>query len=371
MNLDAIFNLHKVKFSKLDILFKDVDVRSAINDVNIFINIESIYHMFHNSYMEDKLIVMSNQELRDIHANIISNTINLAAHYRLFFTKNKISTNIVFYMNEYNKYTKQNNTMHLKKYRSKYIFDHTENHEYDMINTIMSSVLKSLDNIVDYIDSVYFVSSDRVESSLIPYIMVENKMLNGQLNIMVTKDIYDLQYVNKKFMIVYPMKDESRLITESTIYDVFRDKGELKIDYNLPSYLYPFILSVIGDKRRNIGKIKGVGINTIYKNLSKLFKTLDIGEDEYVSFEQLAMAIKEDKDHPSGNREKVVNNYLCIDIDRQYAMVSESQKTSIENQMVNHYSTDSLKSINSKYFESSPISLMELNNYTKRRKNLF
>jgi hypothetical protein len=167
------------------------------------------------------------------------------------------------------------------------------------------------------------------------------------------------------------MKDESRLITESTIYDVFRDKGELKIDYNLPSYLYPFILSVIGDKRRNIGKIKGVGINTIYKNLSKLFKTLDIGEDEYVSFEQLAMAIKEDKDHPSGNREKVVNNYLCIDIDRQYAMVSESQKTSIENQMVNHYSTDSLKSINSKYFESSPISLMELNNYTKRRKNLF
>ena len=105
--------------------------------------------------------------------------------------------------------------------------------------------------------------------------------------------------------------------------------------------------------------------------MSKLFKTLDIGEDEYVSFEQLAMAIKEDKDHPSGNREKVVNNYLCIDIDRQYAMVSESQKTSIENQMVNHYSTDSLKSINSKYFESSPISLMELNNYTKRRKNLF
>lgn len=372
MNLDAIFNLHKVKFAKLDILFKDVDVKSAIDRVNIFINIESIYHMFHNSYMEDQLTVMSDDELRDTHANIISNTINLASHYRLFFTKNKIRTNIVFYMNDHNQYSKLNNVMHVKKYRSKYVFDYTENSEFELTNSLVDSAAKALDNIVDYIDGVYFITSDRIESSLIPMVMVDGKILDGQLNIMVTRDQYDLQYVNKKFLIVYPMKDDgSRLITEDNLYDVFRAKDELKEEYKLPSYLYSFMLSVIGDKRRSIGKVKGVGLNTIYKNLAKLFKALDISDEEYVSFEQLAVSIKEDPNAPSGNREKVINNYLSIDIDRQMAMVSPAQKTSLESQVVDRYDAMALKSINDKYFDTCPLNIMELDNYSKKRKSLF
>lgn len=372
MNLDAIFNLHKVKFSKLDILFKDVDVQSAINRVNVFINIESIYHMFHNSYMEDQLTVMDSEELKDTHANIISNTINLASHYRLFFTKNKISTNIVFYMNDHNRYTKLNNTMHVKKYRSKYVYDYTENAEFELVNSLLESATKALDNIVDYIDGVYFITSDRIESSIIPMVMVDEKIIDGQLNIMVTRDQYDLQYVNKKFLIVYPMKDDgSRLVTEDNLYDVFRAKDELKETYKLPSYLYSFMLSVIGDKRRSIGKIKGVGLNTIYKNLAKLFKTLDISEDEYISFEQLAISIKEDPTNPSGNREKVINNYLAVDIDRQMSMVSPAQKTSIETQVIDRYDATALKSINDRYFDTCPINIIELDNYSKKKKSLF
>lgn len=372
MNLDAIFNLHKVRFSKLDILFKDVDVKSAIDRVNVFINIESIFHMFHNSYMEDQLTVMNNEELKDLHANIISNTINLAAHYRLFFTKNKIQTNIVFYMNDHNKYTQLNNTMHVKKYRSKYVFDYTENAEYDLTNSVMESVVNAIENIVDYVDGVYFVRSDRIESSIIPMVMVDEKMINGQLNVMVTRDIYDLQYVNKKFLIVYPMKDdESRLVTETNLYEVFRAKGELTTDYNLPTYLYSFILAVIGDKRRSIGKVKGVGFSSIYKNLSKLFKALDIGEEEYVSFEQLVLSIKEDPANPAGNRERVINNFMAIDIDRQTAMVSPAQKTSIETQIIDRYDATALRSINDRYFDTCPINILELNNYSKKTKPLF
>ena len=121
MNLDAIFNLHKVKFVKLDTLFRNVEVQGAIDSVNVFINIESIFAMFHNKYMEDRLLIMSHDETHDIFTNIIANVINLAAHYRLYFTKNKIRTNIVFYMNEHDRYSKLNNTIYNKKYREKYI----------------------------------------------------------------------------------------------------------------------------------------------------------------------------------------------------------------------------------------------------------
>lgn len=370
--IDKIFNSHKIKYDKMELLFRDVEVREAIHNVNIFINIESIYNLFHNQYVEEAVIAMDKKELSAFHACIISNTLNLAAHYRWFFVKNKISTNIVFYMNHYSKYIHQNNFMHNRKYREKYVYDYTDNPYFEGINLVMQSVLKALDNIVDYITDVYFISSDRIESSLIPWIMIEDKMIKGQLNLMITRDYYDLQYVNKKFLVMYPKGDESCIVTMDNIFDVLAQKGELKKkDYNLPSYLYSFILAVVGDKRRSIGKIKGVGWNTIYKNLIKLFKKMDILPHEYISFEQLVLAIKEDPTAPESNRDKVISNYMCIDIDRQYAMVSEAQKISISRQIIDRYEADALKKLNSKYFEDYPIHIIELNQYFVRKKPLF
>ena len=369
MNLDAIFNLHKVKFVKLDTLFRNVEVQGAIDSVNVFINIESIFAMFHNKYMEDRLLIMSHDETHDIFTNIIANVINLAAHYRLYFTKNKIRTNIVFYMNEHDRYSKLNNTIYNKKYREKYISDYTDNPHYETVNSIMKSALTGLDTIIDYIDSVYFVTSERIESSLLPYLIVKDKMLDGQFNLMVTKDPYDLQYVNKNFLVIYPSQDKSKILTKTNLWDLLRDEGDISSDVNLPSYLYSFMLSTIGDKRRGIGKIKGVGWNTIYKNILKLFKKFDIDmEDEIISFEQLAIAIKEDPAHPNNNRETVVNNYMSIDIDRQYMMLAPSQKSSIAQQLVDRFDDEALKEINNKMFDTTPINLMELNNYQKGRK---
>ena len=211
--------------------------------------------------------------------------IGRAAHYRLYFTKNKIRTNIVFYMNEHDRYSKLNNTIYNKKYREKYISDYTDNPHYETVNSIMKSALTGLDTIIDYIDSVYFVTSERIESSLLPYLIVKDKMLDGQFNIMVTKDPYDLQYVNKNFLVIYPSQDKSKILTKTNLWDLLRDEGDISSDVNLPSYLYSFMLSTIGDKRRGIGKIKGVGWNSIYKNILKLFKKFDIDmEDEIISF---------------------------------------------------------------------------------------
>jgi hypothetical protein len=91
-------------------------------------------------------------------------------------------------------------------------------------------------------------------------------------------------------------------------------------------------------------------------------------EDEIISFEQLAIAIKEDPAHPNNNRETVVNNYMSIDIDRQYMMLAPSQKSSIAQQLVDRFDDEALKEINNKMFDTTPINLMELNNYQQGRK---
>ena len=371
MNLDAIFNMSKVKFAKLDVLFDDVEIREIISSLNIFINIESIYHKFHNKYVEEQILVMKKPELKDMVVNVIGNTINLAAHYRLYFRKNKIKTNIVFYMNEFSKYSQQNNAMHVDGYREKYVHNYTKNSSYENINMVMKTALNGIDKIVEYIEGVYFITSDRIESSLIPYLMSKEKMTDGQLDIIVTTDPYDLQYANKNFVVIYPRGDESRIISEKNLFDVFRDSGDLSIDKPLPTYLYPFILAVIGDKRRGINKVKGVGLNTIYRTLLKLYDKLGLDEDEYLRFEQLAVAIKEDPENPSGNRERVINNYMAIDLDRQLAMVSPSQTKHVSGQLKDHYDDISLKTINREWMSSCPINLVELNQYHKKEKSLF
>ena len=370
-SIDKIFNSHKIKFEKMNVLFGSVGIREIIDRVNIFINLESVLHCIHNSTVEDFILAMDKTETKNFHFSIISNILNLAGHYRRFFTKNRIKSNIVLFMNEYDKYTTLNNTIFLKHFRERFIYDYTDNPNFEAINMMLDCVIKTLRTIVEYVDGVYLVTTNRLESSIIPNVLCNSKNLDGKINIMITRDEYDLQYVNKNFLVLYPKGEESYIVTKENIFNVIRDKHNIKNEHKLPAYLFPFMLSVVGDKRRGIGKIKGCGWKTIYKALYKLFKKLDISDAEVIGLEHLIAAIK-DKSQSINNKEKVANNIMCIDVDRQSNMVSEPQLLSITKQLVDKFENDALKNINSKYFEQYPINVVELNQYSVRaKKSLF
>ena len=372
-SIDRIFNAHKIKFDKMNVLFGSVGIQDVISRVNIFINIESIIHCIHTPTVEEFILSMDKTETKNFHFSIISNILNLAGHYRRFFTKNRIKTNIVLFMNEYDKYTTLNNTMFLKHYRERFIYDYTDNPNFEAVNMILESVIKALRTIVGYVEGVYLVTSNRLESSLIPLLLCDSKSLDGQLNIMITRDEYDLQYVNKNFLIMYPKGEESYIVTRENLFNIIRERHEIKNAYKLPAYLIPFILAIVGDKRRGIVKIKGCGWKTIYKGLHKLFKKLDISDAEVVGLEHLIMAIKDSPTGENENKEKVTKNIMCVDIDRQLGMVSETQKLSVTKQLVDKFENDALKNLNSKYFEQYPINVVELNQYSVRsaKKALF
>ena len=85
------------------------------------------------------------------------------------------------------------------------------------------------------------------------------------------------------------------------------------------------------------------------------------------------MAIKDSPTGENENKEKVTKNIMCVDIDRQLGMVSETQKLSVTKQLVDKFENDALKNLNSKYFEQYPINVVELNQYSVRsaKKALF
>ena len=364
-NIDAIFNLRKVKFSKLDVLFSDLEIKEMVQKVNIFINLESLFRKIHNKYVEEQLISLQKKELKEFHMNLISNVLNLAAHYRLYFNKNKIGTNIVFYIQEMDKYVNLNNVQYCKNYRKSFIRKYTDHPELVTVNNVIRSTLNALDTIVTYVEDVYLVSSDRVESSVIPLALIDSKVLDGNLNLMVTTDPYDMQYVNKNFIIIYPAGEESMIVTKKNLFDVFRINEILTVEGSLPTYLLTFILSVIGDKNRGIDKVKGTSFNKVFKTLLKVYDKLGITEDDYIGFEELVSAIKDDPNDPNGNKKRVVDNYYATDLSSQVRMISKVQMNHLTDCLTNTYESGALTGINDKYFSMAPINVRELTQYKK------
>lgn len=364
-NIDAIFNLRKVKFSKLDVLFSDLEIKEMVQKVNIFINLESLFRKIHNKYVEEQLIALQKKELKEFHMNLISNVLNLAAHYRLYFNKNKIGTNIVFYIQEMDKYVNLNNVQYCKNYRKSFIRKYTDHPELVTVNNVIRSTLNALDTIVTYVEDVYLVSSDRVESSVIPLALIDGKVLDGNLNLMVTTDPYDMQYVNKNFIIIYPAGEESMIVTKKNLFDVFRINEILTVEGSLPTYLLTFILSVIGDKNRGIDKVKGTSFNKVFKTLLKVYDKLGITEDDYIGFEELVSAIKDDPNDPNGNKKRVVDNYYATDLSSQVRMISKVQMNHLTDCLTNTYESGALTGINDKYFSTAPINVRELTQYKK------
>lgn len=368
--MDYIFNSFKIKYINLNNLFGKLDLNN-INKVTLYINLESVLSKLHRDYYEETLLTCTKSELANNHKALISNIINLAAHYRLFFTRSKVASNIVFYYSDFDGYKRYNNTVYIDKYRKTY-FDTYHNPKRDLLLGMINEAVRISHSIIDYIDRVFILSSDRLESSVIPYMAHKDQRLKSDLNLILTRDIYDFQYVNHGFLVLYPEKEESIILHKKNLMKFLRFKNDYEDKYHvdISPKLLPFILSIIGDKKRSLPKVTGIGFKKIYKSLEKLYdKEFIIDEDpSTMSIEHLAELLKTNNGfYDNGIREIIGNNYFAIDLDRQLNIASDSHNHEILDNVNNKFDTNGLKKLNDKVFSDYPLHLIELNNYSKNK----
>lgn len=371
---DMLFNLFKVRFIYLDNLFQKINIENRVSNVNLYINLESVLDTLHRNEIEDTLRGMNRAEYQDAHINFVSNVINLAAHYRLFFKKNKVKTNIVFFYNNLDNFYRLNNSVYVPGYRSHYAEKYFDQ-RYTAINNIIKNSMKYLSTIINYLDGIYILHSNRLESSVIPYLLEEKKCLPCNMKIILSKDKYDLQYVNKNFLLIYPYKDQSVILTKHNIIDFIKQKEKLKPDYpDISPLLIPFIYAVLGDRKRNLYKIKGFGVKKIYKNLVDLYEKGFISDTEpnSLTLESIAQFIKSRNGMVDTDlKERIMQNYFVVDLDRQLNISNDAFNTEIVNQLVNELDNTNLKKINNTVFANHPMQLLELNNYTNKHESIF
>lgn len=364
--MDFIYNSFKVRYVKLNELFRELHLTN-IKIITLYINMESILNPLHQKSYEEYLTSATSDGLMEECRRVIANIINVAAHYRAYFTRERVFSNIVFFYNDFSNDPKSNNSVHIKKYRKTY-YDMYTDKKYERINEMITGAIEYCHKIIDFIDCVYMLHCNRVDASLIPYLCMDNKRLKSDLNIILTKDVYDWQYVNENFLVLVPNGDMSVILDKDNLIKYLLYKNDMLSKYKLmiSPKLYPFILSVMGNRKRNLPKVKGIGFKKLYKELEKLYLK-DYLSDEHPSSYNIEYLDELIRTHNglfnNTLKELITDNYYAIDLERQFNISDSVDNDAIMSGIINRYDNNGLQRLNDKTFSETPIQLIELNNY--------
>ena len=351
---------------KLNELFRALKLE-GIKSVTLYINLESILNPLHQKSYEEYLTSATADSANEEYKSVIANIINIAAHYRQYFTRERVFSSIVFFYNDFDADGKYNNSVHIKKYRRNY-HDMYNDDRYTRVNEIIRGAIEYCHKIVDFIDAVYILHSKRLDSSLIPYVCTDHKLLKSDLKIILTKDVYDWQYVNEGFLVMVPKGDDSVILYQKIFMKYLLYKYDMLDKYKLEisPLLYPFILSVMGNKKRNLPKVKGIGFKKLYRELEKLY-IKDYLSDEHpesYNIEYLNDLIRTNNGFYNNQiKELITDNFYAIDIEKQISISNWDNADEILSGLINRYDNNGLKRLNDKTFSDNPINLVELNNY--------
>jgi len=349
---ELYFNMFKIKYSKLDELLKDFTFDKG-EEIYIYINLECILKKLTSTITDRENVIMGSKR------NIIlsSCVFNLISHYRYYFHKRSICSKIFIYGPESVDMDYLNREYN-KDYRTKLMLMNTE--QTSSIGKMYEESIKMIKTLLTYVEGVNFITSGIIEPSVIPLVISKYFKTERNKNFLITDDRYEYQYIRDYFIILKPKMEKSVLIDQVNIMDILKGKTQCKNTFNPDINFLPFIISVLGDKYRNIDRIKGMGISTIYKEINNGLNK-DIVTNDVNNINSLSCLIKEEFQND------FLINYMTSSIFEQYKKLSDVEIKYITNQIIDKYDGGYMKVINENYFNEFPLNIIEINTGIKKR----
>jgi hypothetical protein len=350
--LDLYFNMFKIKYSKLDELLEDFTFSKG-EEVYIYISLESILKKLTSTITDKENIILSSKR------NIIltSCVFNLISHYRYYFHKKSVCSKIFVYGPESIDVDYLNREYN-KDYRTKLMLMNAE--ETSSIGKTYKDSVKMIKTILNYIEGVNFITSGILEPSIIPLVISKYFKTEINKNFLITDDRYEYQYIKNYFIILKPKMDKSTLIDSLNVMDILKSKTKCKNIPNPDINFLPFIISILGDKYRNIDKIKGMGISRIYNEINKGLES-NIITNDIENINSLLCLVNENFQND------FLINYMTTSIFEQYKKISDVEEKYILNQIIDKYDGGYMKVINENYFNEHPLNIIEINTGIKKR----
>ncbi len=220
------------------------------------------------------------------------------------------------------------------------------------IRTVINDAIPLLKTILEYIDGVYFIESNAIEPSLIPYNFYKES--EDKFHFLVTTDRYEYQYATlNNFYILRPKIENSYILYRGNVIDQMKYEDKIVSDITTKPEMVSFILSILGNENRNIPKIKRTGLSSIIKLIDKGVEKGLISDSTNNIF-ILSKVIKDEY------LEQVMGNYMCTDLETQYTKLKAKDFYDIKSQIVDKFDNNHLKKLNDIYFNKYPLFIMEI-----------
>lgn len=347
------FNILKLKYMDYDESLTSKDFLQPTDKVNVFINLETVYkHLSMIMDLEKKIVVQ-----RDFDEIMISNILNLAAHYKRFFVNNGLDTRVYLYNTAFNS-EEFNQMKYNEDFRSYFLVKYNSNPRFVLLTErLTGAILPNVKTYCEFIPNVYYISSKNIEGSLVPYIIAQSD--KSRKNLIIGGEFYDSQYSfidNFVNHFIYRHFNTSVVYSDISGYmSNIMKKSKTDIECIKPSFnnysMYCTLMSVLGNKLRSIDSISGIGPVTLQKQLENAI-TQQVIEKETTNPEIIGNIFNDGE-----TKEEFINNYYCSSIIPMYEELTNGEISSILNQRVDRIDVDSLRAINSTKFYNHPLLL--------------
>lgn len=338
--IEPIINFQKIRYEKLSELLNEKNIKTK-RRFNIFINMETILDYF---YKEQIVAAINSLRSRE-NIILVPEFLNLIAHYRHYFwTRYQAKTR--FFIYHLNKKVTKSKNKYMSDILNRYSIENIHN---GMMNDIFKSNIRMISSICNYIPKVYFIQSNGIEPSLIPYYLINKYSKEKDYNIIISRDYYDYQLTefNNTFML-------TAAGMRSKIYDS-TDAINKKVKHShetfgLIPWHIPFILALTGDKTRNIDRVDKITPKKACKLIGNVNQNCRYNHD---SLQYELNKLIDDK-------ELFNYNLSLTSLDYQNKNITKVDEELIHIDILDMCDINTLIDLNSIYFTNNNIHLEEL-----------
>ena len=352
------FNILKMRYKDYDDSLTSKNFLFPNDKVNVFINLETVFKNLSMIYDLEKKIMT----YKDFEILIVSNILNLAAHYKRFIAANLPDHRIYIYHTDL---CSESDMFHQSQYnedfRSYYLMKFNKNPKFILLSEkLKESILPEVKTLCEFIPNLYYISSSNIEGSLIPYVIAESD--KSRKNLIIGGDLYDTQYsIIPNFVNHYINRtyNKNNILSNVNEYlkelfnndDNYLNNGlDIFNNYNL----YCTLISILGDKQRSIDGITGYGPKTLKNDLDKAISKNIINNN--INSPLLIGKIFEDDE----DKEEFINNFYCTSIMSMYEELTDAEKSSILIQQTDRSDDNTLETLNRTMFVNHPLILESL-----------
>ena len=360
--MNAHFNAYKARYAFLDQEFKPIFSVNKINHVNLFINLDDVFHNIHRPLINNEFLVYGEDASKQLMANIL----NLIAHYRGWILRQRKTCKVfAIYTGSRRRFK---NTIFIPEYRKHFIdINENMNTQFFYINKAIREAMPLLSVFSNYIEGIYIIDSSYLEPSMIP-LMISDFLSIADWNILITRDTYDYQYSYMgRWSIVYAKSGQyetTSMITVDNVWDKIKEKNKIELDtHKYDASLLPFALALTGDKYRGIKSPKRIGWKTFFNMVEDVY---DEEESDTLNTDSIEVSICDKlflKSKDKTVATNLTNNIQAISIKTQFNNLGDIDKMMIREQIRDIPDIDNLQKMNKIYFTKYPINI---NNLTKK-----